>query len=96
MKLGVRTIISKFVLNHIIDQIKAAGPFSIIADETSDISNLEQVSLYICFVHDGKINEKFIGFTETPSTTGQSLFNLIKAALQSHSLDLKKSGGAGL
>ena len=58
--------------------------------KTSDISNLEQVSLYIRFVHEGEICEKFIGFMETASTTGQSLFELIKTTLQSNSLDLSK------
>ena len=77
----IPAIVSKFVLDHIVGQTKAAGAFSVIADETSDISNLEQVSLYIRFVHEGEICEKFIGFIETASTTGQSLFELIKTTL---------------
>ena len=91
----ILAIVSKFVLDHIVGQIKAAGAFSVIADETSDISNLEQASLYIRFVHEGEICEKFIGFMETASTTGQSLFELIKTTLQSNSLDLSKIVGQG-
>ena len=91
----ILSIVSKFVLDHIVDQIKKAGPYSIIADETSDISNVEQVSLYIRFVHNGEINEKFIGFMETPSTTGVSLFNLIKTALATHSIELANLVGQG-
>ena len=91
----ILSIVSKFVLDHIINQVKAVGPFSIIADETSDISNLEQVSLYLRFVQDAEIHEKFIGFMETASTTGQSLFDLIKNTLQLHTLDLNNLVGQG-
>ena len=91
----ILSIISKLVLDHIVDQIKAAGPYSIIANETYDISNSEQVSLYIRIVTDGEIQEKFIGFMEAPSTTGQSLFSLIKGALVDQTLDLGNIVGQG-
>ena len=91
----ILALFSKFVLDRIITQIQASGPYSIIADETSDVSNLEQVSLYVRFVQEGKIHENFIGFLETPSTTGQSLFDLIKTVLESHSLDFMNLVGQG-
>ena len=91
----ILSIISKFALDLIGNEIKASGPFSIIADETSDITNVEQVSLYIRYVKDGIIKEKFIGFYDTASTTGSSLFNLIKDVLTSHSFDFNNMVGQG-
>ena len=91
----ILSIVAKFVLDHIISEVQAAGPYSVIADETSDISNMEQVSLYLRYVKDGEIHESFIGFVEAESTTGLSLFKLIKDILMGHSLNLNDLVGQG-
>ena len=46
--------------------------YSIIMDETSDISKTEQVSLCLSFVHEGVKKEVFVGFL-TPNALMQSL-----------------------
>ena len=67
--------------------------FSIIMDETSDISKTEQVSLCLNYVHEGIKKEVLVGFFETKRTNGESLFNLAKDAIQSLNLDLKNIAG---
>ena len=67
--------------------------FSIIMDETSDISKTEQVSLCLNYVHEGIKKEVLVGFFENKRTNGESLFNLAKDAIQSLNLDLKNIAG---
>lgn len=58
-------------------------PFSIIIDETPDVTRFEQVSVVIRYV-DGclRIFERFIGFFKVHSTTGEHLFDLAKAIIK--------------
>ena len=52
------SLIGKIIQQNIVDKIKKAGFFSIIADETMDISRLEQISLCVRYVtNDFVINE---------------------------------------
>ena len=51
------------IQGKIIDEIQAVKFFTILADEVSDCSNLEQVSVVIRFVDkDNNIEEEFLGF----------------------------------
>ena len=55
--------------------------FSLIADETSNISNREQVSIYICCcISSLESNKVFLGFFETHRTGSNTLFCLVKNA----------------
>jgi hypothetical protein len=56
-------LMSKQVLNHIVQKIQQAKYFSIMIDETTDISKLEQVSLVIRYTDDQfNVHERFMGF----------------------------------
>ena len=70
--------------------------FSLIADETSDISDREQVS--ICIHHctsSLESNEVFLGFFETQRTDSNTLFCLVKDALLWLGLDISCLRGQG-
>ena len=70
--------------------------FSLIADEASDISNREQVS--ICIRHctsSLESNEVFLGFFETHKTDSNTLFCLVKDALLRLGLDIFCLRGQG-
>ena len=55
------------ILRRLVSKIQRAKFFSLIADETSDISRKEQVSICVRFVDEQfKIEEAFMGFAETP------------------------------
>jgi hypothetical protein len=70
--------------------------FSLIIDETTDVSVKEQVSFIILFVSsDGLRHEEFIGFEETADTTGETLFNLVCRKLENLGLDMSKLVGLG-
>ena len=70
--------------------------FSLIADETSDISNWEQVSICIRYCTSVlESNEVFLGFFETARTDSNTLFCLIKDALLRIDLDISCLRGQG-
>lgn len=89
------------VLNKIIELIKQAKYFSIIADCTPDVSHVEQLSLTIRIVNfdsiqkSYEIEEFFIGFFEADDSTGEGLTELIITHLTNLGLDLKCLRGQG-
>ena len=63
--------------------------FSLIADETSDISNREQVSICIRYCKSSLESNKFyLGFFETRRTDSNTIFCLVKDALSKLGLEL--------
>lgn len=58
---------------------KSIDYWAIIADETSDNGNIEQVTFVLRFVdHNLVINERFFGFWAVPDVKSLTLFNIIK------------------
>lgn len=73
---------TSIVVKSIIDDVLIAGIFSIIVDETQDLSRHEQVAIVIRYVN---INftpvEAFLGFYKTEFTDGATLSLLMKNTL---------------
>ncbi|CAM4768899.1 unnamed protein product [Rotaria magnacalcarata] len=79
--------IHKYMLNDILHRIENCL-FSIIVDETTDASTVEQVSFSIRY-YDNKTNdirEDFLAFIETVSCTGESISNIILDYLRAYNL----------
>lgn len=88
------SIMANEVLQNLIERLKQSQYFSIIVDETSDISQHEQVSICFRYVSDGfQINEMFFGFYETESTTAETLFKILMDVLARFSVDMKLCRG---
>jgi len=51
---------SKDILNKICSEAKEAKQFSVIFDETTDISNISQLSLIIRYIFKNQVNENFL------------------------------------
>lgn len=65
---------NKLILNKIVDKINASKCFSILADETTDVSNIEQLSLCVRYVdNNNMLNEDFLQFIAIHSLTGSDL-----------------------
>ena len=72
------------IRQNILDSIKEALFFSIIADEVTDVANKEQLSISIRFVCNNKPCEKFLGFLECISgVSGEALASSILTQLNS-------------
>lgn len=82
------------VLNRILQSVRNAKYYSIMVDETSDVSRLEQVA--VCFRHvdeELKVIENFVGFYETKDTKSETLFLIVKYILTRFNLDLSDMRG---
>ena len=86
-------IYSNQILHIITTTIKESSYFALIVDETTDISNKEQVAVCLRYVTKGATTESFLGYIEVESTTGENLFNLVLNKLQKFGLDISKLVG---
>ncbi|XP_047978826.1 zinc finger MYM-type protein 1-like [Salvia hispanica] len=71
--------------------------FAILADESSDVSQKEQLALCLRYVDkkSGRVVERFIGLMHVADTTALSLRSAILALLAEHSLSPSKIRGQG-
>ncbi|XP_047950942.1 zinc finger MYM-type protein 1-like [Salvia hispanica] len=71
--------------------------FAILADESSDVSQKEQLALCLHYAEkkSGKVVERFIGIVHVGDTTSLSLRSAIMALLVEHSLSPSKIRGQG-
>lgn len=76
------SIMSHEVIRQLATTVREAKFYSIIVDETSDISVHEQISICIRYVDQQlQVHEIFFGFYETVSTTASTVFEIIKDSL---------------
>ena len=64
------------IRSNLLDNIRAAGAFSIMADEATDAGNKEQLAICIRYVNRGtrEIEERFMGFSEcVTGVTGEAI-----------------------
>ena len=59
------------IRSEILEEVKQAKFYSIIADEVTDISNKEELSLVIRYLHEEQVREVFVDFVEVERITGQ-------------------------
>ena len=90
------SVIGDTIRDGIIKDIKDARFFTILADEVTDCSNLEQLSIAIRFVdkHE-EIREEFLDFVQVERITGNALATAILTRLQSWGIDIKNCRGQG-
>lgn len=80
------TSVSQEVTGHIVNQIKAAKMYSVMADEARD-SHTEQLAVCVRFVdEEGKVTESFLGLSKLKGFDAKSITDAIEELLQSHSL----------
>jgi hypothetical protein len=85
----IQNIFSHTILRDIVDNVKQARIFAIVADGTQDITSKEQLSLCIRYV-DGQldVHEEFVGFhAHDDETTGRAIAAAILDILQRLSLN---------
>ncbi|XP_045471730.1 zinc finger MYM-type protein 1-like [Harmonia axyridis] len=93
-------ICGEIIQHKIINGVKEAKFFAILADETTDIGRMEQVSLCLRYVDakdvkHHKVKEMFLEFIPTVDMTGSGLANLIITALKNHGLECCHMVGQG-
>lgn len=84
------SIIGEQIKLHIAKEVKEANVFAIIADETQDIANHEQVATVLRHVNDKlEVHESFVGFYRAKKTDGKTLANELKNVLISLDLNIR-------
>ena len=90
------TLLGNALLQQILIKIHAASWFAILADETTDVANHEQLSMSIRWVNEFyEINEDFIGLVQVPSTTSSTITTVIKDVLIRCALPITQCRGQG-
>ena len=90
------TCCAKETTKRIIEEV-GDGYFSILADESSDVSQKEQLALVLRFVNreNGSVVERFLGILHVGDPTALSLKNAIMSLLMEHSLSPSMIRGQG-
>ena len=77
----------------IISEVQAAQFYSIIADEVTDVSNKEELSLVLRYMFNDEIKEVFVDFIQVERITGEVLGSTIIEWLSNHNLSLSNMRG---
>ena len=79
-------MIGKCIRKDIIEEVKRSKYYTVIADEVTDASNKEQLSIVLRYVQVDVIKEVFVGFIYVERITGESLANAILKWLETAGL----------
>ncbi|KAL4105175.1 hypothetical protein QTP88_020447 [Uroleucon formosanum] len=85
------TACNSLMLQTLVHDINTAKSFTVLADETSDIANKEQLTLCVRYVNFGqnKLREDFLQFIEVKDVSGKALSDTILNNLQSMGIETK-------
>ena len=82
------------VLKYIFEEI-GDDVFSLLVDESSDISKKEQMAVVLRYVKCGIVKERFVGIVHVMETSALSLKSAIESLFVEHGLSIKKVRGQG-
>lgn len=80
------TVVGDRIRESIINEVKDAKFYSIIADEVTDVSNREELSLVVHYLYNKEVKEVFVDFIEVERITGKVLGESILQWLTSHNI----------
>ena len=81
------------IRNDILEEVKEAKYFSVIADEVCDVSNKEQLSILLRCALDGCVKEVFMDFVFVDRITGSVIAEAILQCLSQWNLSLANLRG---
>ena len=85
-------IASHAVLRDLVKEVQAAKYFSIVCDETTDISTMEQLSICFRYVDSAwTIKEEILGLHTAPKCDSETLTTIVKFCLLSFNTPLSNS-----
>lgn len=88
------------IRDHILDEVRSVKFFSVMADESTDVSTLEQMSICLRFVDEShpsqpEVREEFSGFIQLENTNADSISRSILEFLENCNLDIGNLRGQG-
>ena len=88
-------ILGDQIINVLLKRINDSEYFSVLADETTDISGIEQLNICICYYYNSTICEDFLTFLPVYDLTGKSHAKSILDTLKGYNINLNKMIGQG-
>lgn len=86
---------NKIILGKLVRDVNESGCFSLVADETTDISNVEQLSVCVRYVKNNLINEHFLQFIPIENTSAENISNNLITFLKSIGMNMENLCGQG-
>ncbi|CAI6351816.1 unnamed protein product [Macrosiphum euphorbiae] len=84
----ILNVLGEMVRGQILQKIKASGVYSFIIDTTTDVANLEQLSLIVRFLNeDGDVEERLVAIKVASDASGLGMFNLLCDICQHFEID---------
>ena len=68
-------ILADIIRKEIIEEVKESGEFSLIVDETKDVSKTEQISIVLRYYYGGSVKESFLHFVPADKLDAKSLIS---------------------
>lgn len=100
------SIMGNLILKSVLERVKQSKLYSVIFDETTDVSKISQLVTVIRYVHKNKVYEDFVGFLDChldnykntggevePKITGEILGNSVLRILEKLDLPFEKCVG---
>ena len=69
-------------------EVQSAQFYTLMADETKDVSKSEQLSMVLRYLYNGSTYERFISFTECDEINSEAIFFYIMAGLREMDIDI--------
>ena len=90
-------ICNNLILKELVKKVNASVCFAVIADESTDIAGVEQLSLCVRFIDVDEfiVNETFLQFVPVVDVTGKGLATTIIDNLRFFGIDINKMRGQG-
>jgi len=83
-------IFNDMIQSIISDELQKSQYFSIIVDETKDISKIGQISVVLRYFLNGVFFERFMGYRAAESSCAKSLLVYIKEIIANSNVDIMK------
>ena len=87
--------LATYVRGEILKEMDESKTFSILLDETTDVSHVEQVSFVVRFVHQMEIKERFLQVCDVSGTTAKELGDVVMTVLEENGLKVEDIRGQG-
>jgi len=89
--------LNNLILGKLVSRVNSAECFSVLADETTDISGVEQLSLGVRYLDAvaGQVREDFLQFVPVYDVTGKALSTVILDSLSKFGVRIDKMRGQG-
>lgn len=82
-------IMSRMVIESIANEVQKSKYFSVLADETKDISKTEQLSVMVRYYYNNTVNERFLGYASCSELNSKALFEFIKKTLAACGINIQ-------